>query len=106
MLGLRTSSYLQAKRVLLAAEHVYAQVPPLVDCRWASVVSTDQAYRCAQAAGQVLRGGALAALNPLGSAGPGPVYGKVDDLMYFTDTGWQEAKVGRVSQQSAPAGAH
>ena len=45
VLGSRTSPYLQAKLVLLAAEHVYAQVPPLVESLLGIRVSTTQVYR-------------------------------------------------------------
>ena len=31
-----------------------------------------------------------------------PVYGMVDGSMLFTDTGWQEVKMGRVFQHRAP----
>ena len=105
MLGSRTSPYLQAKLVLLAAEHVYAQVPPLVESLLGIRVSTTQVYRRTQAAAQALPAAALDAPCPGASAGAGPVYGMVDGSMLFTDTGWQEVKVGRVFQHSAPASA-
>ena len=50
MLGSRTSPYLQAKLVLLAAEHIFAQVPPLVESLLGIRVSTAQVYRRTQAA--------------------------------------------------------
>ena len=105
MLGSRTSPYLQAKLVLLAAEHVYAQVPPLVESLLGIRVSTTQVYRRTQAAAQALPAAALDAPGPGVSAGAGPVYGMVDGSMLFTDTGWQEVKVGRVFQHSGPASA-
>ena len=105
MLGSRTSPYLQAKRVLLAAEHVFAQVPPLVESLLGIRVSTAQVYSRTQAAAQALPAAGLDAPCPGVSAGPGPVYGMVDGSMLFTDTGWQEVKVGRIFQHSAPAGA-
>ena len=105
MLGSRTSPYLQAKLVLLAAEHVYAQVPPLVESLLGIRVSTTQVYRRTQAAAQALPAAALDAPRPGVSAGAGPVYGMVDGSRLFTDTGWQEVKVGRVFQHSAPASA-
>ena len=105
MLGARTSPYLQAKLVLLAADHVFAHVPPLVESLLGIRVSTTQVYRRTQAAAQALPAAALDAPCPPVSAGPGPVYGMVDGSMLFTDTGWQEVKVGRVFQHSAPASA-
>ena len=105
MLGSRTSPYLQAKLVLLAAEHVFAHVPPLVESLLDIRVSTTQVYRSTQAAAQVLPAAALYAPCPEVSASPGPVYSMVDGSMRFTDTGWQEVKVGRVFQHSAPASA-
>jgi len=105
VLGSRTSPYLQAKLVLLAAEHVYAQVPPLVEPLLGIRMSTTQVYRRTQAAAQALPAAALDAPCPGVSAGAGPVYGMVDGSRLFTDTGWQEVKVGRVFQHSAPASA-
>ena len=105
MLGSRTSPYLQARLVLLAAEYVFAQVPPLVEWLLGIRVSTTQVYRRTQAAAQALPAAGLDAPCPGVSAGPGPVYDMVDGSMLFTDTGWQEVKVGRVFQRSAPAGA-
>jgi hypothetical protein len=99
------SPYLQAKLVLLAAEQVYAHVPPLVESLLGIRVSTSQVYRRTQAAAQALPAAALDAPCPSVSAGAGPVYGMVDGSMLFTDTGWQEVKVGRIFQQHAPASA-
>lgn len=104
MLGSRTSPYLQAKLVLLAAEHVFAQVPPLVESLLGIRVSSSQVYRRTQAAGRALPATSLDAPCPQVSAGQGPVYGMVDGSMLFTDAGWQEVKVGRVFQQTAPPG--
>ena len=84
--------------MLLAAEHVYAQVPPLVESLLGIRVSTAQVYRRTQAAAQALPAATLDAPCPGVSAGAGPVYGMVDGSMLFTDTGWQEVKVGRVFQ--------
>ena len=105
MLGSRTSPYLQAKLVLLAAEHVYAQVPPLVEPLLGTRMSTTQVYRRTQASAQALPAAALDAPCPGVSAGAGPVSGMVDGSMLFTDTGWQEVKVGRVFQHSASTSA-
>jgi hypothetical protein len=105
VLGSRTSPYLQAKLVLLAAEHVYAHVPPLVESLLGIRVSTSQVYRRTQAAAQALPAAALDVPCPLVRAGAGPVYGMVDGSMLFTDAGWQEVKVGRVFQHSAPTSA-
>lgn len=91
--------------MLLATEYVYAQVPPLVESLLGIRVSTTQVYRRTQAAAQALPAAALDAPCPGVSAGAGPVYGMVDGSMLFTDTGWQEVKVGRVFQHSAPASA-
>jgi len=104
VLGSRTSPYLQAKLVLLAAEHVFAHVPPLVESLLGIRVSTTQVYRRTQAAAQALPAAGLDAPCLGVSAGSGPVYGMVDGSMLFTDTGWQEVKVGRVFQHSVPAG--
>ena len=104
-LGSRTSPYLQAKLVLLAAEHVFAHVPPLVESLLGIRASTTQVYRRTQAAAQALSVTALDAPRPAVSAEPGPVHGMVDGPMLFTDTGWQEVKVGRIFQHSAPASA-
>ena len=90
MLGSRTSPYLQAKLVLLAAEHVFAHVPPLVESLLGIRVSTTQVYRRTQAAAKALPAAALDAPCPSVRAAPGPVYGMVDGSMLFTDTGWQE----------------
>ena len=76
MLGSRTSPYLQAKLVLLAADHVFAHVPPLVESLLGIRVSTTQVYRRTQAAAQALPA-ALDAPCPTVHAGPGPVYGMV-----------------------------
>jgi len=60
VLDARISPYLQAKLVLLAAEHVFAHVPPLVESLLGICVSTTQVYRRTQAA--TLRAGQPAAL--------------------------------------------
>ena len=104
VLGSRTSPYLQAKLVLLGAEHVYAHVPPLVASLLGIVVSTSQVYRRVQAAAATLPATALDAPCPVVSARPGPVYGMVDGSMLFTDSGWQEVKVGRVFQPGGQPG--
>ena len=84
--------------MLLAAEHVYAQVPPLVESLLGLRVSITQVYRHTQAAAQALPAAALDAPCLGVSIGAGPVYGMVDGYMLFTDTDWQEVKVGRVFQ--------
>ena len=98
MLGSRSPS-LQAKRVLLAAEHVFAHVPPLVESLLGIRVSTTQVYRRTQAAAQALPAAALDASYPLVSAGPGPVNGTVDGSMLFTDTGWGSESRPRLPAQ-------
>ena len=105
MLGSRTSPYLPAKVVLLAADHVFAHVPPLVESLLGIRVRTTQVYRRTQAAAQALPAAALDAPCPAVRAAAGPVYGMVDGSMLFTDTGWQEVNVGRVFQHRAPASA-
>ena len=50
VLGSRTSLYLQAKLVLLGADHVNAHVQPLVAALLGVVVGTSQVYRRVQAA--------------------------------------------------------
>lgn len=104
VLGSRTSPCLQAKLVLLAAEHFFAHVPPLVKSLLGIRVSTSQVYRRTQAAAQALPAAALDAPCPAVSASQGPVYGMVDGSTLFTDAGWQEVKVGRIFQHVAPAG--
>ena len=59
MLGSHTSPYLQVKLVLLAAEHAYAQVPPLVESLLGIRVSMTQVYRHTQAGAQALPAAAL-----------------------------------------------
>ena len=104
MLGSRTSPYLQAKLVLLAAENVYAHVPPLVASLLGITVSTSQVYRRTQAVAEALPTAELERPCPEAQAAAGPVYGMVDGSMLFTDAGWQEVKVGRVFQvPDAPA---
>ena len=88
MLGSRISPYLQAKLVLLTAEHVCAQVPPLVESLLSIRVSMTQVYRHTHAAAQALPAAALNAPCLGVSTGAGPVYGMVDVTMLFTDTGW------------------
>ncbi len=105
MLGSRTSPYLQAKLVLLAAEHVFAHVPPLVESLLGIRVSTTQVYRRTQAAAKALPAAALDSPCPGVRADPGRGYAMIDGSMRFTDTGWQEVKVGRIFQHSAPASA-
>ena len=91
--------------MLLGAEHVFAAVPPLVESLLGIRVSTSQVYRRVQAAARALPVAALDAPCPQVSAGLGPVYGMVNGSMLFTDTGWQEVKVGRVFQAAgSPAG--
>ena len=73
----RTNPYLQVKLVLLAAEHVYSQVPPLVELLLGIRVSTTQGSRRTQAAAQALPAAALDAPCPGVRAGAGPIYGMV-----------------------------
>ena len=80
-------------------------MPPLVESLLGIRVSTTQVYCRTQAAAQVLPAAALDAPCPAVSAGPESVHGMVDGSMLFSDTGWQEVKVSRVFQQSAPASA-
>ena len=71
-------------------------MPPLVAALLGIVVSTSQVYWRVQAAAAALPAAAFDAPCPAVSAGPGPVYGLVAGSMLFTDSGWQEVKVGRV----------
>ena len=80
-------------------------MPPLVESLLGIRVSTSQVYRRTQAAAQALPAAALDSPCPAVSAGPGPVYGMVDGSMLFTESGWQEVKVGRVFQHRTPASA-
>jgi hypothetical protein len=100
VLGSRTSPYLQSKLVLLGCEHVFGQVPALVESLLGVEVSQSQVYRTCQRAAFVADEGVLD--EP--SAGLGEhlwdeqqtVYGMADGSMLLTDQGWQEVKVGRV----------
>ena len=100
MLGSRTSPYLPAKLVLLAAENGYAHVPPLVASLLGIRVSATQVYRRTQAVAEALPTAALDQPCPQVHAASGPVYGMVDGSLLFTDSGWQEVKLGRVFQQA------
>ncbi len=50
VLGSRTSPYLQSKLVLLGCEHVFGQVPALVESLLGASVSQSQVYRSCQRA--------------------------------------------------------
>ncbi len=100
MLGSRTSPYLQSKLVLLGCEHVYGQVPALVESLLGIQVNQSQVYRSCQRAAFVADEGVLdAPSSSLGEqlcAQQQTVYGMVDGSMLPTEQGWQEVKVGRV----------
>jgi hypothetical protein len=91
---------LQSKLVLLGCEHVFGQVPALVESLLGVEVSQSQVYRTCQRAAFVADEGVLD--EP--SAGLGEhlwdeqqtVYGMADGSMLLTNQGWQEVKVGRV----------
>ena len=65
----------------------------------------DPGLRHTQAAAQALPAAALDAPCLRVSTGAGPVHGMVDGSMLFTDTGWQEVKVGCVFQHRTPVSA-
>jgi len=100
VLGSRTSPYLQSKLVLLACEHVFGQVPALVESLLGVQVSQSQVYRTAQRAAFVADESILDEpsdrLSEQLSCSSQTVYGMVDGSMLATDQGWQETKVGRV----------
>ncbi len=91
---------LQSKLVLLGCEHVYGQVPALVESLLGIRVNQSQVYRSCQRAAFVADEGVLDAP----SSGlfeqlcdqQQIVYGMVDGSMLPTEQGWQEVKVGRV----------
>lgn len=99
-MGCRTTPYLQEKLALLSALTVYQQVPVLVKNLLNLVVNQAQAYRVCQELGQALPADELATPSPtLAHQQTQPevvVYGMVDGSMLFTDSGWQETKLGRV----------
>ena len=99
-MGCRSSPYLQEKLVLLGCLTVYQQVPILVESLLSIVLNQAQVYRVCQQLGQDLPPDQLATPSPtLAQQQTQPelvVYGMVDGSMVFTDSGWQEAKLGRV----------
>lgn len=100
MLGSRTSPYLQSKLVLLGCEHVFGQVPALVESLLGASVSQSQVYRSCQRAAFVADESVLdepsAGLNQQLADEQQTVYGMADGSMLLTEQGWQEVKVGRV----------
>jgi len=99
-MGCRTSPYLQEKLALLGSLTVYQQVPVLVKNLLNLVVNQAQVYRVCQKLGQALPADQLATPSPTlvqqQTQPQGVLYGMVDGSMIFTDSGWQEAKLGRV----------
>ena len=104
VLGCRTSPYLQAKLVLLGAQHVFADVPELVQELLGIRVSTSQVYRQCLAAAAVLPAPDAPAeevIPPFAEAPQAPLYGMIDGSMLSFDAGWQEVKVGRIFRANA-----
>ena len=99
-MGCRTTPYLQEKLALLGSLTVYQQVPVLVKNLLNLVVNQAQVYRICQQLGQALPPDQLAApstaLTQQQAQPESVVYGMVDGSMLFTDSGWQETKLGRV----------
>lgn len=87
VLGSRTSPYLQAKLTLLGCEHVFSDVPPLVESLLGIAVNESQVYRiCQQAAVEA---------QDMGLESPSEKLARIESQP-ATDDGWQETKVGRV----------
>jgi hypothetical protein len=86
--------------VLLGCEHVYGQVPALVESLLGIQVNQSQVYRSCQRAAFVADEGVLdepsSGLGEQLSDQEQTVYGMVDGSMLPTEQGWQEVKVGRV----------
>ena len=103
-LGFRTSPYLQEALVLLGVEHVYGDVPGLVDRLLGIEVAVSQVYRSTLSAAESLDAQAVNTPSPqLHKQLNDPsqtVYGMVDGSMLLYDDGWQENKLGRVFNQS------
>lgn len=99
-MGCRTTPYLQEKLALLGTLTVYQQVPLVVKSLLTVVVNQAQVYRICQQLGQALPADHLTTPSPpLAHQQAQPeavVYGMVDGSMLFTDSGWQETKLGRV----------
>ena len=102
--GSRTSPYLQEALVLLGIEHVYGDVPGLVNRLLGIKVAVSQVYRSTLSAAEVLDVNAVNTPSPtLQKQLNDPsqtVYGMVDGSMLLYDDGWQENKLGRVFCQS------
>lgn len=112
VLGSRTSPYLQAKLTLLGCEHVFSDVPPLVESLLGIEVNQSQVYRiCQQAAIEAQQMPLDAPSDKLAEIQSNQeeiVYGMADGSLLSTDDGWQETKVGRVFKarpvaESSPA---
>lgn len=89
---------------MLGIEHVYGDVPPLVNRLLGIEVSTSQVYRSTLATAQALDTTAVntpsLSLQAQLNDSKQTVYGMVDGSMLLYDGGWQENKVGRVFVQS------
>lgn len=99
-MGSRTSPYLQEKLALLGCEQVFARVPELVQSLLGIEVNQAQTYRVCQAISGAIDEHQLhapsSALAQQEGQAKSLIYGMVDGSMLFTDSGWQETKLGRV----------
>jgi hypothetical protein len=109
VLGSRTSPYLQSKLVLLGCEHVYGEVPEIVESLLGVRINKSQVYRVCQAAAVTMEDGGKheqpsADLQADLDNEAETVYGMVDGSMLPMHDGWQETKVGRVFKATLKAG--
>lgn len=99
-MGSRTSPYLQEKLVLLATNTVFADVETIIESLLGIQTNQAQTYRICQELGAALPTDQLKEPSPALRAqlaqDQTTVYGLVDGSMLFTETGWQETKVGRL----------
>ncbi len=102
VLGQRTSPFLQEKLAELGCVEVFGDVPERICSLLGIAVNQSQVYRTCQNVAENLDENALnepcKGLREAQCKESEEVYAMVDGSMVFTDTGWQETKVGRVFQ--------
>jgi hypothetical protein len=88
---------LQEKLVLLGANHVFGQVPILVESLLGITVCQSQVYRSVQAVSETMEDPSIPSPNlcHIQAQVDKVMYAMMDGSFVFMDDGWREVKVGR-----------
>lgn len=100
MNGFKISPYLQEQVTFIGQMEVYGQSAQTIEKLLRTKISTSQTYRVTDTYGELIEEQIKTDFPALEVAEKDVVYGQLDGSMIFTDSGWQEVKVGRVFRGS------